>query len=133
MKGTQYFDPLNTPRFMNPTRDFIAVCTNCKTGRPEYFSKNKSQDIFKAVQASATMPYVSKMVEIGDGLYLDGGCSDKIAYQWALDHDYEKIIVVRTRQREYRKSETNPLVQKMTKKIICRFSSFRTEVGVYEL
>ena len=39
MKGTQYFDPLNTPRFMNPTRDFIAVCTNCKTGRPEYFSK----------------------------------------------------------------------------------------------
>ena len=40
MKGTQYFDPLNTPRFMNPTRDFIAVCTNCKTGRPEYFSKN---------------------------------------------------------------------------------------------
>ena len=82
MKGTQYFDPLNTPRFMNPTRDFIAVCTNCKTGRPEYFSKNKTQDIFKAVQASATMPYVSKMVEIEDGLYLDGGCSDKIAYQW---------------------------------------------------
>ena len=54
MKGTQYFDPLNMPRFMNPTRDFIAVCTNCKTGRPEYFSKNKTQDIFKAVQASAT-------------------------------------------------------------------------------
>lgn len=46
MKGTQYFDPLNTPRFMNPTRDFIAVCTNCKTGRPEYFSKNKNCRIF---------------------------------------------------------------------------------------
>lgn len=75
MKGTQYFDPLNTPRFMNPTRDFIAVCTNCKTGRPEYFSKNKTQDIFKAVQASATMPYVSKMVEIEDGLYLDGAAA----------------------------------------------------------
>lgn len=64
MKGTQYFDPLNTPRFMNPTRDFIAVCTNCKTGRPEYFSKNKTQDIFKAVQASATMPYVSRWLKL---------------------------------------------------------------------
>ena len=128
MKGTQYFDPLNTPRFMNPTRDFIAVCTNCKTGRPEYFSKNKTQDIFTAVQASATMPYVSKMVEIEDGLYLDGGCSDKIAYQWALDHDFEKIIVVRTRQREYRKSETNPLVQKMTKRLYAGYPALEKQL-----
>ena len=128
MKGTQYFDPLNTPRFMNPTRDFIAVCTNCKTGRPEYFSKNKTQDIFKAVQASATMPYVSKMVEIEDGLYLDGGCSDKIAYQWALDHDYEKIIVVRTRQREYRKSEANPFVQKMTKRLYAEYPTLEQKL-----
>ena len=104
MKGTQYFDPLNTPRFMNPTRDFIAVCTNCKTGRPEYFSK------------------------IEDGLYLDGGCSDKIAYQWALDHDYEKIIVVRTRQKEYRKSETNPLVQKMTKRLYAEYPALEQKL-----
>ena len=92
------------------------------------FSKNKTQDIFKAVQASATMPYVSKMVEIEDGLYLDGGCSDKIAYQWALDHDYEKIIVVRTRQREYRKSETNPLVQKMTKRLYAEYPALEQKL-----
>lgn len=68
------------------------------------------------------------MVEIGDGLYLDGGCSDKIAYQWALDHDYEKIIVVRTRQREYRKSETNPLVQKMTKRLYAGFPALEQKL-----
>lgn len=128
LKGTQYFDPLNVPRFMNPSRDFIVVSTNCKTGQPEYFSKNKTDDIFKAVQASASMPYVSKMVEIGDGLYLDGGCSDKIAYQWAIDQGFKKIIVVRTRQREYRKSETNPLVQRMTKRMYGKYSAFERKL-----
>lgn len=128
LKGTQYFDPLNVPRFMNPSRDFIAVCTNCKTGQPEYFSKNKTEDIFKAIQASASMPYVSKMVEIGDGLYLDGGCSDKIAYQWAIDQGFKKIIVVRTRQREYRKSETKPLVQRMTKRMYGKYPAFEKKL-----
>lgn len=102
--------------------------TNCKTGKPNILVKINCQDIFKAVQASATMPYVSKMVEIEDGLYLDGGCSDKIAYQWALDHDYEKIIVVRTRQKEYRKSETNPLVQKMTKRLYAGYPALEQKL-----
>lgn len=128
LKGTQYFDPLNMPRFMNPSRDFVAVCTNCKTGKPEYFSKNKTEDIFKAIQASASMPYVSKMVEIGDGLYLDGGCSDKIAYQWALDQGFKKIIVVRTRQRDFRKNETNPLVQRMTKRLYGKYPAFERKL-----
>lgn len=128
LKGTQYFDPLNIRRFMNPNRDFIAVCTNCLTGKPEYFSKNKTEDIFKAVQASASMPYVSKMVQIEDGLYLDGGCSDKIAYQWAIDHGFKKIIVVRTRQRDFRKSETNLLVKRMTHHIYGQIAAFERKL-----
>ena len=128
LKGTQYFDPLNVPRFVNPSRDFVVVCTNCKTGEPEYFSKNKSEDIFKAIQASASMPYVSKMVEIGNGLYLDGGCSDKIAYKWAIEQGFKKIIVVRTRQMEYRKSETNPIVQRMTKRLYGKYPAFERKL-----
>ena len=59
---------------------------------------------------------------------MDGGCSDKIAYQWALDHDYEKIIVVRTRQREYRKSEANPFVQKMTKRLYAEYPALEQKL-----
>ncbi len=123
-KGTQHFDPLNVPRFMNPNREFIAVATNCRTGKPEYFSKNKCSDIFKAIQASASMPYVSKMVELDGEYYLDGGCSDKIAYDWPLDRNIKKIVVVRTRDRDFRKSETKPLVQRMTRKLYGEYPAF---------
>lgn len=31
------------------------------------------------------------------------GCSFKIAYQWALDEGFEKIIIIKTRERGFRK------------------------------
>lgn len=49
------------------------------------------------------MPFVSKMIEIDGQHYLDGGCCTKIPYQWALDQGYKKIVVIRTRPRDYRK------------------------------
>ena len=75
-----------------------------ETGQATYFEKSRCDDILKAVEASASMPYVSKPVEVQGGLYLDGGCSVKIPVQWAIDQGYEKIIVVRTRPRSYRKN-----------------------------
>lgn len=95
--------PLDKERFYDPNRRLIAVATNCETGETEYFEKGITEDIIKAVQASASMPYVSKMVEVDGKKCLDGGCSCKVPYRWALDHEFQKIIVVRTRERQYRK------------------------------
>ena len=39
------------------------------------------------------------------------GCCCKIPYQWALDAGYEKIVVVRTRDRSYRKNLANHRAQ----------------------
>lgn len=50
------------------------------------------------------MPFVSKPVWIDGMPYLDGGCADKIPYAWALAAGFEKIIVVRTRPADYRKT-----------------------------
>ena len=55
------------------------------------------------IAASSSMPFVSKPIMIGNHPYLDGGCSCKIPYEWALQHEFENIIVVRTRPRNYRK------------------------------
>lgn len=96
--------PLNEERFNEPSRRFVAVATNIETGKAEYFEKGKCSDIYKAVSASATIPYVSKPVEIDGKLYLDGGCAVKIPYPWALKEGFEKIIVIRTRDAGYRKS-----------------------------
>lgn len=96
-------EPFDYDRFYDPRRRFVAVATNCLTAEPTYFDRDTSDDIALAVRASATMPYMSPMVMIDDTPYLDGACSCRIPYQWALDQGYEKVVVVRTRDVSYRK------------------------------
>ncbi|MBR2562426.1 MAG: patatin family protein [Eubacterium sp.] len=91
-------------RFQDPRRDFITAATNIRTGKAEYFHKGTC-DIFRVVRASATVPYLSKPVRIDNEEYLDGGCAVKIPLDYALDHGFEKIVVVRTRDRNYRAEE----------------------------
>lgn len=95
--------PLDKKRFMDKSRQFYAVVTNLKTGKTEYLEKNSGIPPLRAVRASASMPFVSKPVIINGKPYLDGGCSCKIPYQFAIDKGFEKIIVIKTRYAEFRK------------------------------
>lgn len=110
MTGFTYFFNVIAPvcgfdwNRISPERRLVAVASNCKTGKPEYFEYGRC-DFPKAVAASATVPYVSRPVVIKGVPYLDGGCTMRIPYQWALDEGYEKNVVIRTRDREYRKNE----------------------------
>lgn len=97
-------EPFDLEKLYRKDRRFVAVATNLTTGQAEFFEPGKCEDIMLACRASASMPYVSKPVMIGDTPYLDGGCSDcKIPVQWAIDEGFEKIVVVRTQHRDYRK------------------------------
>ena len=66
-----------------------------------------------AVRASATVPFVSRPVVIKGVPYLDGGCSTKIPYPYALREGAEKIIVVKTREWAFRR-DTSPNKVAMT-------------------
>jgi len=102
--GRMPFVPdLDKKALRNPERQLYAVVTNLSTGRPEYIEKSSGEDFFKVMMASSSMPFVSKPIEIGSHLYLDGGCSCKIPYEWPLTQNFENIIIVRTRPRSYRK------------------------------
>lgn len=84
--------------------NFYAVATDCKTGEPAYLRvENMKQDIDK-VWASCTLPLLSKMVHVDGREYLDGGVSDSIPVLKAIKDGNEKVIVVLTRDGEYRKS-----------------------------
>ncbi|WP_242590325.1 patatin-like phospholipase family protein [Candidatus Enterococcus courvalinii] len=98
------FYPFDKQRFLSKDRRFIATTTDIKTGRPCYFDKDTSLDYALTIKASASMPFISKPVIIGDSLYLDGGIVDSIPYRWAIDQGYKKIIVIRTRETSYRKN-----------------------------
>ncbi len=99
--------PFNDQRFYDKKRRFVAVATNCLTGEPAYLDRDTCGDIYSAVQASASMPYISRIVDVEGVPCLDGGCSVKIPYQWAIDQGYQKIVVVRTRNDYFRYRETD--------------------------
>lgn len=117
--------PLNEERFYDPKRRLIVTATNCQTGEQAYFDRDTCSDIFTAVKASASLPYVSDMVWLDGQPYLDGGCYQKVPYQWALDQGFEKIVVVRTRNERYRKSSTTGYTRWMNKMIYHKYPQFR--------
>ena len=114
--------PLDEQTFYKRNRELIVLATNLNTGRARCFYKNRytsfykkrglsqkdfalrnDHGIFKAIQASATVPYVSRPVMIAHEPYLDGGCAVKIPYAYARSHFPGKTVVVRTQDLSYRR------------------------------
>lgn len=84
----------------------IAVATNAETGKAAYFEKGKTDfDFNEAVRASASLPLASAPVMLDGQPYLDGGCACPIALNWALKQGFEKIVVVTTREKGFRKKQ----------------------------
>lgn len=118
------YEPFNYERAFDPKRRFIALATNCANGKAHCFDRDTCPDIFQAIRASASMPYVSKMVKIDGIPYLDGGCSNKVPYQWALKENYKNIIVVRTRDRAYRRGSVSPSKIQLIQKLYRHYPEF---------
>ena len=116
--------PLDEERLYDQRRKFIVTTTNCETGEQAYFDRDTCSDFLQAVKASASMPYVSDMVWIDGEPHLDGGCANKIPYQWALDQGFEKIVVVRTRHDNYRKHAVSAYMRWVNKVIYRKYPKF---------
>lgn len=82
----------------------IGVVTNIKTGEPEYLEVPRDDTHFTVLRASCSLPFIFKPVEIQGNLYMDGGLSDSIPFKKAIKEGCDKIIVVLTRERTYRKA-----------------------------
>lgn len=79
----------------------FSVATDIRTGRPKYFRiRDMKKDIVK-IRASASLPLVSRNVEIDGGLYLDGGISDAIPLQHSILDGNRKNVVVMTKEVGY--------------------------------
>jgi predicted patatin/cPLA2 family phospholipase len=97
-------DVFDNKTFKNSKTKFYVTCTNLKTGEAEYIlCPDMSGKYMDYLRASASMPFLSKIVEIDGNLYLDGGISDSIPLNAAFNLGYDKNIVVQTRPEGYRK------------------------------
>ena len=106
-------DPIDVERLNSPDRHFVAVATNCLTGETAYLDKNNCSDMVRAAKASASMQYTSPMVMIDGIPYLDGGCSCDIPYQWAEEQGFDKIVIIRSLDRSFRKKEKRSKLAKI--------------------
>ena len=95
-------DPIDHNTYEENPMPFYVVATECVTGKPVYVNlKSCRGESIKWMQASASMPMVSKTVKIGDKEYLDGGISDSIPLRFMEDEGYTKNVVVRTQPVDY--------------------------------
>ena len=91
--------------FSNPDR-YVMVTTNCLTGKAEYLEeKSSSERVMSIVRASSSLPYVTKITYVDGVPMLDGGIADSIPVRYALDQGYEKLVVILTRNKGFRKKE----------------------------
>ncbi|MBQ9988791.1 MAG: patatin family protein [Clostridia bacterium] len=87
---------------------FYAVVTNIETGEAEYIRLTSVFEQMDVLRASGSMPFVSKPVEIGGRLYLDGGIADSIPFRHLQTLGCNKIVAVLTREPGYIKKPMSP-------------------------
>ena len=84
-----------------PTR-FLIVLTDCHTGEPVYFHVCDDR-VFAALRATSTMPLATRGYDYVDGHpFADGGVSDPIPIQRALQDGATDITVVLTHNHRFR-------------------------------
>ena len=101
-------DPFDTQAYDENPMAFYVVATNVYTGEPVYQRLDKvDENCYLWMRASASMPMVSKPVQVDGYTLLDGGMSDSIPLRFMQKLGYEKNVVVLTRPRSYRKKQSN--------------------------
>lgn len=104
--------------------EFHVVCTDVETGKPFYKICNDGEESVLWVRASSSMPLVSKIVEIGNGKFLDGGITDAIPLRYFESVGYNRNVVILTRPIDY--------VKKKSRFLLFLKIAFRKYPAIYE-
>ena len=103
-------DPFDFDAFEKDPTDFYVVCTDVETGEALCHRYTGRDDHgFDWIRASASMPLVSRMVEIEGRKLLDGGIADSIPASCFESMGYTRNVVILTRPEGYRKKKNQAL------------------------
>ncbi len=104
------YDIFDTESFQKNPMEYIVVCTDVETGLPVYKSLSKvDYDTLEWIRASASMPMVSRIVELEGYKLLDGGVADSIPLEYFERIGYQHNIVILTQPQGFYK-EHNKLM-----------------------
>ena len=110
---TQY-DIFDNETFGHNPMEYYLVCTDALTGRAVYKRcDHGGHGFFEWVRASASMPIVSRVVDINGRKLLDGGVADSIPLEYFESIGYERNVVILTQPDGYikRPMRMMPLVR----------------------
>lgn len=109
------WEDIDMAEYEKTNKKYFAVATSCKTGKPVYFENPKGEYFYTSLQASSSMPLLSKKVKTEQGECLDGGIVQSIPYQKPLADGKKKLVIVKTREHDYKKSETSRILKRIYK------------------
>ena len=86
-----------------------AVVTNLESGEAEYLPVPRRDGHNLLLQATCAIPMMFPVIWLEGKPYLDGGCADPIPWKHALEQGCDRVVVVLTRERDYRKQADGTL------------------------
>ena len=100
-------DVFDRKAFSENPMAFYVGATDVDTGKAVYhLCKDGGAEDIEWMRASASMPMVSRVVEIGDYRLLDGGIVEPVPYDFMRREGYGRNVVILTQPREYRKKKS---------------------------
>ncbi|MDO5571468.1 MAG: patatin family protein [Bacteroidales bacterium] len=119
--------PLDFDALKDSPNKFVMVASNCITGEAMYFDEKISEKRITTIcRASCSLPILCPLT-IVDGIpMVDGGVCDAIPYKKALLDGYEKLVIVLTRNKGYRKSDK---IRKLPKFIYKNYPAIREKLA----
>ena len=112
-------DPFDVKTYEENPIDFYVVCTDVETGKPVYHNclKGDAEDI-QWMRASASMPALSRFVNLDGHMLSDGGTADSIPVRFFESIGYERNVVILTQPEGYVKKPNQllPLLRILLRK-----------------
>lgn len=105
-------DPFDYEAYRNSGIRMFATVTNVRTGKAEYIEVKDCRTQMAVVRASASLPFLSRLVHYQGEDYLDGGIVDNIPLDKCMEEGCDKVVVVLTRPKgEYTNDRLNLLAR----------------------
>jgi len=99
--------PYNEDNLKNSKQRFLICATEFETGEARYFEKHSYAEMTQALQASSSLPLISKPAVVGGEKYLDGAVADPVGIEKAVSEGYKKIVVILTKDSRHYSKKTS--------------------------
>lgn len=113
--------PFDYKTFYENKTKCVTTVTDCITGEAVYYEKHElGDDYFKILQASSSLPFISKPVNYKGRILMDGGMSDSVPLRKSIADGNKKNVVILTQPEGYKKQP-----ESLAKFVSLRYSHYK--------